>query len=337
MIALAACGGGADLTAPVLTVSPIGLIPTTVAGDPAGDSLRVRVVDGSGKPRSGVSVSFAVTGGAGSLSPSVAVTDAQGRAASRFVTDPKVGVNTATASVAGSAPVTFAVTTIAGPAKSIAIKERIAFIDAGQRVTPSITAVDANGNVVPNTQLTFDSRTPTVVSITADGAIVGTALSQTFVVASSTFAMDSILVVVTDPGGPVLESDLTRLDVAHDTSFTVPVVLDMRTSGEKLGATTVVVRWDPAQLTLLSQVDGSAGVGALANANNVSQGVLTLAVASATGFGGRIELRRLTFRAASTVGMAGTLRLTTSEVSGAGTFTDLLPRTTAVAYPLSIR
>jgi hypothetical protein len=282
-------------------------------------------------------VSFAVTAGGGSVSPASAVTDAQGRAASRFVTDPKIGVNTATATIAGSAPVTFTLTTVAGPAKTLSIKERIVIVDAGQRVTPTITAVDANGNVVPNTQIDFAARTPSVVTLTSDGGIVGIGLAQTFVVASSSLTSDSILVVVTAPNGPVLETDLSRLDIAHDTSFTIPVVIDMRTSGEKLGATTVTIRWDPSQLTMVSQVDGSTGVGALVNANGAPQGVLTLAVASATGFPGRIELRRITFKAASTVGKAGKLQLSASEVSGAGTFTDLLSRTTAVTYPLSTR
>jgi hypothetical protein len=130
---------------------------------------------------------------------------------------------------------------------------------------------------------------------------------------------------------------MTRLDVAHDTTFTVPIVIDMRTSGEKLGATTVSIRWDPAQLTMVSQVEGSSAVGALVNATGAAQGALTLAVASATGFAGRIEIRRVTFKAASAVGKAGKLQLSANEISGAGTFADLLGRTTAVTYPLNTR
>jgi hypothetical protein len=278
-----------------------------------------------------------VTAGGGSVAPSSVVTDAQGRASARFTTDPKVGLNTATATIAGAAPATFTVTTVAGPAKTLSIKERIIIADAGQRVTPTITAADANGNVVPSTQIDFNARTPSVVSLTSDGAIVGIGLAQTFVVASSALTSDSVLVVVTAPNGPVLETDLTRLDVAHDTSFTVPVVLDMRTSGEKLGATTVTVRWDPGQLSMVSQADGSSGVGALVNASGAAQGVLSFAVASATGFSGKVELRRITFRAVSTIGRAGNLKLSASELSGATTFTDLLSRTTAVTYPLSTR
>ncbi|MGH7617439.1 MAG: Ig-like domain-containing protein [Gemmatimonadaceae bacterium] len=334
---VAACGGGGETTAPTFTLQAFGTVPSPIAAGSPVDSMRVRVVDGSGNPKPGVSVSFVATSGAASVSPATAVTDAQGRAAARLLTDVKVGVNTATATIAGAAPVTFSVTTIAGSAKTISIKERIAIADAGQRISPTITAVDANGNVVPNTQITFTARTPAIVSITSDGGIVGIALSQTFVVASSDFASDSILVVVTNPNGPVLETDMTRLDVAHDTSFTVPIVLDMRTSGEKLGATTVTIRWDPSQLSMVSQADGATGVGAFVNATTAAQGTLTMAVASAAGFAGRIELRRITFKAASAAGKAGNLQLSASELSGAGTFTDLLAKTTAVTYPLSTR
>jgi hypothetical protein len=65
--------------------------------------------------------------------------------------------------------------------------------------------------------------------------------------------------------------------------------------------------------------------------------VLTLALASVNGVPGRIELRRITFKATSTVGSTGTLRITASDLSAAGTFADLLPKTNSVTYPLNIR
>jgi hypothetical protein len=332
----AACGGSETAAPIVLSISPVGSVPQTIAGAAAGDSLRVRVTDASGAPKSGVSVVFAVTSGGGSISPPTAVTDAQGRAAARFTTGTTVGANSVTATIANASPATFTLTTIAGFAKTLSIKERVVFVDAGQRFVPTITAVDSNSNVVTPSQLLYTTRTPAVVSVTTDGAITGTALSQTFVVAASGSASDSVLVIVTNPNNPALQSDLTRLDLARDTTFVFPVILDMR-SAERLGATTVTVRWDPAQLTFVSHAEGATAAGALVNATSVSQGVLTLAVASASGIPGRIELRRLTFKAAATVGKSGTLRITTSEVFAAGTFNDLLARTTSVTYPLSIR
>ena len=106
------------------------------------------------------------------------LTDAQGRAAARFVSDPKVGVNTATATIAGAAPVTFSVTTIAGPCE-IALDQGA---DPDRRCRPArdlptITAVDSNGNAVPSTQIDFTARTPSVVTMTSDGGIVGVGLA----------------------------------------------------------------------------------------------------------------------------------------------------------------
>ena len=335
-LALSACRG--DPVSPPLAINALGVVPPTVAGAVVGDSIRVRVVEaGSTTPRGGVSVAFAVSAGGGTVSPGIATTDADGRAAAKFTTGTTVGVNTVTATIAGSAPATITLTTVAGPATTLSIRERIAFIDAGQRFTPEVTASDVNGNVVPPSQLLFEARTPVVVSLAADGSMTGIGLSQTLVVVSSGAIRDSVLVVVTTPNGPVLQSDLTRLDVARDTTFTLPVILDMRTSAARLGATTVTVRWDPAQLVFVSHADGASNAGALVNANGVSQGMLSMAVASVAGLPGRIELRRLTFKAGATAGRTGTLRLIISELSAAGTFADLLPRTAAVSYPLSIR
>jgi hypothetical protein len=271
------------------------------------------------------------------VSPAAAITDADGRAAAKFTTATTVGVNTATATVAGVAPVSFTVTTVAGRATTLELRERIVLIDAGQRFTPTFTATDANGNVVTASQLLYEPRTPLVVSVATDGSITGsTGSSQTVVAVSSGTVRDSLLVVVATPNGPVIHTGLTRLDLARDTTFTVPVTFDMRTAAERLGAATVVVRWDPAQLQLLSQVDG-ATAGVVVNANDVARGSLTLALASAAGLSGRLELRRLTFKAAAIAGRTGTLRLSTSDVFAAGSFASLLPKTTAVTYPLSIR
>ena len=101
----AACRG--DSVAPLpLAVATIGAIPATVAGAPTGDSIRVRVTEVGGGARSGISVSFAVTAGGGSVSPAIATTDADGRAAAKFTTGTTLGVNTVTATVAGVAPAT---------------------------------------------------------------------------------------------------------------------------------------------------------------------------------------------------------------------------------------
>jgi hypothetical protein len=61
-----------------------------------------------------------------------------------------------------------------------------------------------------------------------------------------------------------------------------------------------------------------------------------MSFADATGYGGTIEIVKLTFRATATAGRTGSLALALSELASA-TFTDLLPKTTAVSYPLTLR
>jgi hypothetical protein len=110
----------------------------------------------------------------------------------------------------------------------------------------------------------------------------------------------------------------------------------MRTSGERLGATTLQLLWDPTALTYVSDADGATGVGASVNAGSAASGSLSLSVASAAGFSGAVELRRITFRVANAA-KRGTLQLLASELVGAGTFNALLARTLVLSYPFYTR
>ncbi|HEY9227921.1 MAG TPA: invasin domain 3-containing protein, partial [Gemmatimonadaceae bacterium] len=184
---LLACRGH-EPTAPALTIVSLGVVPPTAAGATVSDSIRVRVADVDGNVKGGVSVAFAVTAGGGAVSPGVVTTDAQGRAAARFTTGTTVGVNTVTATIAGAAPTTITLTTVAGPAATIALRERIVFIDAGQRFTPTVTAADANGNTVQPSQLLYEARTPFVVSVASDGSVSASVRAQTILVVSSPLA-----------------------------------------------------------------------------------------------------------------------------------------------------
>ena len=93
----------------------------------------------------------------------------------------------------------------------------------------------------------------------------------------------------------------------------------------------------PAMLIYQSDANGGSGVSPTVNRSNAASGSLVLAMADPTGFAGRVELLKITFRAGSEGGAAGSLALAASEVTGAGTFTDLLPKTIAVTYPLVTR
>src|SRR5579883_1860254 len=88
---------------------------TGTAGTALPNALVVQVKDGSGNPQSGVTINFAVTSGGGSVSPTSAVTNANGQAstvltlgAAPGATSPVTNTVTATASSIGS--VTFTAT-----------------------------------------------------------------------------------------------------------------------------------------------------------------------------------------------------------------------------------
>lgn len=107
-ITLSACGGSTEprsvtiLSAATATALS-GTVGTAVAPTPA-----VRVRDQDGNPVQGVSVSFQVTAGGGTVDNATAVTDATGTAtAGEWVLGPAAGTHTLTASAAGLTPVVF--------------------------------------------------------------------------------------------------------------------------------------------------------------------------------------------------------------------------------------
>ena len=229
--------------------------------------------------------------------------------------------------------------TFVGPA-SLVIAPKPVVIEVGAHPNLDVVVTDANGNTIPNPTVSFFSRNPAVASLSPGGILNGLARGQSVVVATAaggSSPSDSLLAFVAAPGGPAVLTDITQFNYAIATTFTVTLVIDMRDSGEWLGSTTIGVTWDPALLIYQSHANGGSGVSPTVNASNAANGSLTLAMADPNGFGGRVELLQVTFKAGSVAGVTGSLALVPSELTGAVTFTDLLPKTVAATYPLMIR
>lgn len=104
-------GGGGGGPGPAATISIVsGNNQTGTAGAPLANPLVVKVTDSNNNSVSGVSVTFAVTSGGGSLSSIVAITDSQGQVSTTFTLGPNPGANTVTATVGSLTPVTFTAT-----------------------------------------------------------------------------------------------------------------------------------------------------------------------------------------------------------------------------------
>jgi alpha-tubulin suppressor-like RCC1 family protein len=110
-VAVGSCSGG-DPISPA-TGTPAAILMSSgdqqngTVGTALGQDFVVRVNDASGNPVGGVTVDWAVTAGAGSITPSSDLTDANGLSGARLTLGPSVGANTATGTVTGIGSVTF--------------------------------------------------------------------------------------------------------------------------------------------------------------------------------------------------------------------------------------
>ena len=115
--------------------------PTGYIGFPVADSVRVRLVNGSGEPVAGAEVRFTVAGGGGSASPSLVTTSVDGYAATRWVLGGAEGQNRldATASEAGAVSFTATARTLQ-PATISAVSGASTLVPVGCSVVEPLRA-----------------------------------------------------------------------------------------------------------------------------------------------------------------------------------------------------
>jgi alpha-tubulin suppressor-like RCC1 family protein len=144
--AVGSCSGGDPVSPP--TGIPTAI--TSVTGDQqsaqtstaVAQDFVVRVDDNAGNPVAGVTVTWAVTAGGGSITPLTDPTDAGGLSQARLTVGPDEGANTATATVAGIGSVTFNATgTAPGGGGGGVTPGNLTFrtIDAGSYHTCAVT------------------------------------------------------------------------------------------------------------------------------------------------------------------------------------------------------
>ncbi len=158
---------------------------TAVAVPPA-----VLVTDAFGNPKSGVAVTFAITGGGGSLTGGAATTNASGIATvGSWTLGVVAGPNTLTATAAGltGSPVGFTATGTSGAATTIAVNAgngQSATVGTAVATPPSVKVTDAGGNPVSGVPVTFavtagGGSVQPVSSVLTDGAGLAAVTSWT--------------------------------------------------------------------------------------------------------------------------------------------------------------
>jgi alpha-tubulin suppressor-like RCC1 family protein len=134
---------------------------TGVAGDPLAVLPSVLVTDDAGNGVAGVTVTFSLASGAGSITGAVQQTDVNGVATvGGWILGKTVGQNTLSAAAAGltNSPITFSALGVAGPPIALAAvggNTQTGSVGAALPVSPAVRVTDANDNPVAGSKVTF--------------------------------------------------------------------------------------------------------------------------------------------------------------------------------------
>ena len=204
LVTIAACGstnpnrpGPAALLSVVSGDAQTGTVISTLASP-----LVVKVTDAQSRPVQGTLVQWSITGGAGILTPTSSVTDANGSAQTSYTLGTLAGPNEVTAAVSGvTSSATFTATSTPGALYKVAVTQHaLALCEPGDQGTPSASAADQFGNAVDSV-VAWVSRDPSVATVSSSGTVqLVSATGATYVVASSGSAQpDSVYVTAVPP------------------------------------------------------------------------------------------------------------------------------------------
>ncbi|MBK9067044.1 MAG: carboxypeptidase regulatory-like domain-containing protein [Gemmatimonadetes bacterium] len=291
-----------------LLAANAGTGQSAIAGSAVTIAPAVLVTDANGNPVSGVSVTFAVATGGGSLTGGGAVTDAGGIATvGSWTLGAVAGANTltATSSGLGGSPVTFSATGVAGPASELAFGQQPTSVTSGAAITPAVTVrvTDANGNLITGAT---DAITLALGANPGGGTLGGT-LTVSALGGIATFPGLSI---DNAASGYTLAASATGLASATSATFDVtPGAPTNLAFGQQPTSTTGGATLAPAVTVLVRDANGNTVTGSTAP--------VTIAIGTNPGSG--------------TLG--GTL--TVNAVAGVATFADLSIDKAGTGYTLS--
>ena len=234
--------------------------------------VTVKAADSFGNPVAGVIVTFAATGGGGSVTPTTATTDASGLALTYFVPGITVGTNTVTATAAGLAgsPVTFSTVSVASVANRIVkIGTDPTSVVAGASFSDSIRVQvrDAFGNGKPGVSVAF--------AVTAGGGSIAPATATTDVngkaaakfTTGSTSGTNSATATVASLGAvsffttaspPSFSVSVRPLPIARDSSFVVEATISDTTGVAYVDAGAAAMTRGPGSKTFTGMLHSAA-------------------------------------------------------------------------------
>jgi len=244
--------------------------------------------------------------------------------------------NAGTAAIAVTLTVTPSFAVTYGTVDQIS-NQKVLLLDPGESFRPSTTVRDNAGNVV-GLPVVYQSRSPSLATVAADGTISARGEGHLWVIARVNSAgglTDSVFVNVTRGAGPVLKTDVSRF--IHDRGATFSVIVQLDTRGAAVSAMQVIFTWpsvndNPGMLRLVGVAQGP--VGNVQYTNDPNYGTTRLTLVSATPLTGVITLARFDFSAV----VVGTSQFGTRLVELlAPDQSSLLGMASALSYPVIVR
>jgi alpha-tubulin suppressor-like RCC1 family protein/uncharacterized protein YjdB len=153
------------------------------AGTALSNALVVKAMDANGNPVAGVSVTWQVTGGGGSISPTIATTDTAGLARGTWTLGTTAGANTATASAAGVS-LGFAATGVPGAVASVEVVPNATTVQVGGTTDLRAVAKDAFGNVATGRSVTWSTSDASKATVSTSGVVTGVAAGSATITAT---------------------------------------------------------------------------------------------------------------------------------------------------------
>jgi adhesin/invasin len=165
---------------------------TGAVGQTLGTALKVQLRDASNNVVPGVTVTFSVVAGGGSVSPTSAVTNSSGEAQTTATLGSTIGTQTFRAAAIGLPEVDFGATATPGAPASLAISANQTTVGAGGTVNLTVAVRDQSGNTVTSASNVITMTSDPAVSVTlgsVTGPTNGVATSNFAATAAGTYAV----------------------------------------------------------------------------------------------------------------------------------------------------
>jgi len=204
-----ACGGSGDATKPP-TVGPASVLvktstdpQTVVVGTAVAAPPSVTVKDANGKPVAGVTVTFAVTAGGGTVTAATQQSSATGEATlGSWTLGTTAGANTVTASATGVTSVSFSATGTAGPVAAVTVDSLSLVVLEAKTKQLTAKAVDQYGNTNSAAPLTYSTASGAIATVSSSGLVSGVGPGATsLTVTSGAFSKVVAVSVLGHPNG----------------------------------------------------------------------------------------------------------------------------------------